>query len=525
MTEPSQVPVSKSLVLVNSACQVLTHVLNISVLFWLNQYLIKRLPTEEYALYPLVIVPLQFVPVLSNVLTGGLSRFTVEAYARGDDGRIRQIVSTMMPLMAIGSALILLLGAFFTWYAGPLLDIDADQVSSARHMLTLLFCGAAIKLLLSPLSVGPYVRQKFFLQSVVSLGTQILRLAILAVLLYGHSTRVTWVVLSTVVAETIGQFGTVLISKRLVPALGFSRAAIDWSSARRLTSFGVWNSVQQVSALIRRQADVFILTHLATKTDVASFYLGGLVFAQIQRATILALGPIAPPLVALHTRGDARSIASVYTRGGKWGLWVVGAIGPALIIYRSELVRLYVGAERYADYVDTATVLGILTLVPMVRFGNLMLGQIAAATEKVKKAALYGLFVQCTNLAITFWLVGHLGMGAVGSALATLIAACTIQPILNWRLGREIAGVDFTDWLRSTMLPGLMPALIASLAWIGLAALVAPKSWLGVGLCFLGGLTVYGLILVAFAFDQADRDDVRRLVGKIKKLLGMVFAS
>ncbi len=525
MAKEQHVPVSKGLVLVNSACQVLTHVLNISVLVWLNQYLIRRLPTEEYALYPLVIVPLQFVPVLTNVLTGGLSRFTVEAYARGDESRIRQIVSTMMPLMAIGSAVVVMLGALFIWLAQPILDIESDQVDAARGMLLLLFAGAVVKLMLSPLSVGPFVRQKFFLTSVVSLATQVLRLAILAALLYGHSTRVTWVVVSTVVAETFGQIATVMVSQRLVPALRFRRRDIDWSSARRLTSFGLWNSVQQVSALIRRQADVIILTHLATKTDVAAFYLGGLVFAQIQRMTVLALGPIAPPLVALYARGDKRGLAAIYMRGGKWGLWVAGALAPALIVYRDELVHLYVGAAKYADYVDTATVLGVLTLVPLVRFGNLMLGQIASATEKVRKAALYGLFVQTTNLGITFYLVGFLGLGAVGSALATLIAACTIQPVLNWRLGREIAGVEFGDWLRRTMVPGLLPALAGSAAWLLLRWFIEPSSWLEIGLCFFCGLAVYALVLVAFAFDGEDREDARRVTRKIRQLMGAMLGS
>ena len=513
------VPISKGLILFNSGCQVLTHVLNLFVLVWVNQFLIRRLSTEEYSLYPLVILPLQFVPILTNVLTGGLARFSVEAYSKGDNRRITEIVSTMTPLMLGAGVLLMVLQQALSIKIDVLLDIDKDQVADARTMLFLLFCAASFKIMLSPQSVGLYVRQKFYLQSAVNFGGQIVRLSILAALLYGHSTRVLWVVVSTVISEVLVQIAMVWISKKQVPALKFRFDHIVWKSAKGLTSFGIWNSVQQISQLIRKQADILILSHFATKTDVAAFFLGSLVFNQMQRFTNLGITPLAPPLVALHAKGDKKGIAGIYLRGGRFGLWIALMIAPALIIYRRELVQLYVGPEKYFDYVDSATIMALLMLVPILRFGNVMLGQIAPATNKIRPAALVGITLQSINLLLTFYFVGYLGMGAVGSALATVIAVTTLQPLLSWPLGRQLAGVGFGQWLRKTMWPGLRPGLCAALVWVLAKALINPTGWLELSICVSLGLAVYLIVLVFFCFEQEDKDDFRQVSRKIRQLL------
>ena len=52
--EHKHVAVSKKLVAINSASQVVARVLNITVLLWAYQYLLKRIPAEEFAILPIV---------------------------------------------------------------------------------------------------------------------------------------------------------------------------------------------------------------------------------------------------------------------------------------------------------------------------------------------------------------------------------------------------------------------------------------------------------------------------------------
>ena len=95
----TQVEISKKLVLINSASSLVTRVLNISVLIWLQQYLLKRITPEEYSLLPVIYSVMMFAPLITTILTGGLGRYIVVAYAKHDDNRVTQIVSTMFPIL------------------------------------------------------------------------------------------------------------------------------------------------------------------------------------------------------------------------------------------------------------------------------------------------------------------------------------------------------------------------------------------------------------------------------------------
>ena len=98
----TEVVISKRLVFVNSLSGVAAKVLNLGVLIWLQQYLLRRISAEEYSLYPVLISLIVFLPPATSVLTGGLTRYIVEAYAKGDERRVTQITSTMSILFIIG---------------------------------------------------------------------------------------------------------------------------------------------------------------------------------------------------------------------------------------------------------------------------------------------------------------------------------------------------------------------------------------------------------------------------------------
>lgn len=76
---PSRVEISKKLVLINSASSLVTRMLSISVLIWLQQYLLKRITPEEYSLLPVLYSVMMFAPLVTTVLTAGLGRYIVEA--------------------------------------------------------------------------------------------------------------------------------------------------------------------------------------------------------------------------------------------------------------------------------------------------------------------------------------------------------------------------------------------------------------------------------------------------------------
>ncbi len=508
----TKVEISKRLILINSASSVATQVVNISVLVWLHQYLLRRISPEEYSLYPVLMAVMVFVPLLTVILTSGLGRYIVEAYAKGDEQGVTQIVSIMFPLL-LGAGMILLpLGWTFAWYVDRVLTIAPDRVWDARIMLGLLMLSAAIRLPFAPFGVGLYVRQKFVLLNCVRLCTQLLRIALLFILLFGISTRVLWVVVASVSANLCSLFVTVTISRCLVPALKFRPSQIRWPVAKEITSFGGWRFLGTIAENIRLAADPIILNKLATPLDVTCFHLGSIPMRQITGMSSAVTGPLNPQLVAMHASGDTRRLRNTYLRGNRYALWAVLFLAVPLMVYGREIINLWVGSK----YLTAAVVMPLLLAQYPFIYANKFMGNIAVAMARIRSVILRGCLVQVVNLLLTLYLVGVRGMGAVGSALATFLTMTFIWPIVTYAFALRLVDVRFSKWIRETIWPGWLPALAAAFVCILLKVIVKPSSLLSLAGCAACGSLCYVAVLLAFCLQQEDRRDLRRVMARIK---------
>lgn len=514
-TKSRRVEISKRLVLINSASSLVTRLLSISVLIWLQQYLLKRITPEEYSLLPVLYSVMMFAPLITTILTGGLGRYIVEAYAKHDDERVTQIVSTMFPILCAAGIVFLAAGLTFAWYIDDILTIAPERLWEARVMTALLMFSAAKSLPLSPFTVGFFVRQQFVLQNLIDVGIEVLRLSILFTLLFGVSTRVLWVVTASVCAGFFGQTINLVISRHLVPSLRFRPSHIHWPIAKELTSFGGWSFVAQLATAIRTSADAIILNKLATPLDVTCFNLGFLPMKHTQYTVSALRGPLQPGLIALVATGDTERLGRLYLKGGRFGLWGIQLLVLPLVIFSRELVSLYVGSE----FTEAAVVISLLLATLPIAYVHMMTPDFANATGQMKPWAVRLAILHFTNLALTFYLVGSLRMGATGSALATFVSSLLIVPCILWPFGLGLAGVTWRVWFRKALIPGLMPALPATVFWVLSRWIAAPASWVALGTSVVPGVLLYSLVLVRFCLQEEDKNYARLIWQRILKSL------
>lgn len=509
-----RVPISKRLVLINAASNVLTHAIRVGVLLWMLRYLlaVKKIPVDEYAIYVVATAIMQFMPLLTVVLTAGVGRYVTEAYAREDDRAVTEIVSTMGVLHLAAGLFVLLVGGVFAWYVDKVLDVAPELLWDARLIMGLLMCMSSLHVMTIPWGVGFFVRQKFALLNVLNLGREILRAAFLFVLLFAVSTRVVWLAAAQVGAWVCWIAVATVISRRLVPSLRFRLSAIRWDRARELTSFGAWSFIGQIADKIRTSADPLILNKLATAVDVASFHIGSLAFSQVHEGAMLVTGPLVPAFTAMHAKGQTERLRNAYLRGGRYALWSSLSVAVPLIIYREEVVGLYLMGE----YPQAATVMGLLLTIFIPAYGNNMVFHIAIARGQIGSLMRRSLFIQLLNLGLTFCLVWGLGMGAVGSALSTAVVFWGIYPFLMWPVGWRLAEVSAKEWVQKALLPGLLPAALGAAVWYALRILMTPPDWGWLALCTVGGGVVYVVVLWVFAMQSPDRADLRRIVAGVR---------
>ncbi len=510
--------VSRRRIIVNCASAVTESIFNVAVLFWLNQYLVKRISPEEYSLYPVLASVMVFVPFLSTVLTSGLGRYLAEAHAQQDDRRITQIISTMFPLLLGVSVALLAAGLAFTLHVDRVLTISPGRVSTARFMMFLLFFEVFVRLTLAPFTCGLYVMQRFVLLNTLSVCNVIVRSVLLVGLLFSAGPAVLWLVVATVTADVSTVLITTAISVRLLPALRFRLSEIRWELVGVLTSFGFWNMVMFLAYLIRKSADPLVLNKLATPRDVTSFYLGNLPDNQIETLTQKAMVPLLPAMIAFHAKGQQESMRSVYVRGGRYSLWAVLFFVVPLLVYREDFWSLYLG-ETYALYRDASAVMALLFARYWLSSPNDMVYKVAHAKGEVRPIAVRCIMTALFNLALTLFLVGFLKMGAVGSAAGTLLAILIWEPLVFWPYGLRLVGVCFAEWARETIWPGILPAVTSGVFMLGVRGLLVPHNWLGLVAEMGVGCSVYLMVLVFFCLKQDEAQTLLQIVARGREML------
>jgi len=513
-----KITISKGLVGINSISSVGAMLLNSLITIWLQQYLLNRVSPEEYSLIAVLGALMIVMPLFSTILTSSISRFIIEAFSNNDSQKVTQIVSTIFPFLFTLSVIIALLGYFTVRYINKILVIDPAQLFTARIMLSIMLFSFVLRLLLAPFSIGLYVQQKIVILKMINIGTILLRIMLLAILLLNISTSVIWVVASSTISELIGLFLITYISCNQIPELRYRRKEFRRSLVKPLLAFGWWNSIGQLGSIIRSALDPIILNRYATSVDVTVFYLGSLADRLIRRITSVGISPILPQLTAMHANNQKERIAKIFLRLGRFSVWVTFFMIGYLFVYGKEIFQIYL-KTNYTIYSSASTVMLLLIGYLPMAYCITGLNYIVVATAKNKAYMIITALSQLLNLAITFYLVVFLKMGAVGSAAATLITGTIVTLFAYLPLSFKIIDVTLKQLFTETIIPGFIPGLFSIAIWFALREMIHPSNLLELFYSFLPGAGLYILVLLRWSLRPEDRRDFEQIAKRIKRLI------
>lgn len=516
----SGVIISKKLVIINSISTVAARCIQLTVLLWASRYLIQHVDREEFKLVPVVQSIVTLLPLFTSVLTGGCARFLVDAYAKHQYERVTQIASTMFVILLITSLVVVAIGAVFTWHVGDILTILPERVRDAQIMFVLMLLTFACRLPVLPLGTGFLIRQKYTLTSIGLLVGETFNLIVLASLFYFFGPRVIWLTASTALSTMIQLASTTYFSMRLVPELKFRWSAVDFSSARQLISYGGWNSVSILGGFIRERADVMLLNEIATAVDVTSFYFGSIADNQIRRLAVIASTPLLPAVQAMYAINDQRRITNTFIRGGRYALWFSLLAATPLSIFVAEVYDLYLG-HASAMLAQTPIVTVILFAQYPWIFATTMTSRLAAASRDIKPFAILIISQHLTNLVLTVFILKYLQMGAIGSALATLIVTVAFYTAILGPFGIRLSQTPTNRFWKELVRPGLLPCLCCAVVCLLIRFTLHPQRLVPVAAACAAGILVYLVVLIVFC----TRPDERQSLARLKATLLRPFAK
>lgn len=483
---------SKKHFAINTLASFGSRLISITVLIWVQQFLIKRIPIEEYSLLPVVYSLLLLLPFFTFILSGGIRRYLVDAYASHRDDRITKIVSSMFPFFLLGGGVLLLVGALLSWKIDFILIIDSQYVDMARLMLMLVVILEVVRLITRVFSNGLYVKQRFVLESIIRISCELFRITLIFVFLFGFSISVLSVVAATVISGLTEIFIVLYVSFKVLPEQKIKNISIDWDLVKKLLSFGGWTSLYGFSQTVRKAADPFILNRLSTPLDVACFHLGSLVPSRIEllvnQSFMSSIGPI---IIGLNAQEKEEKLKNIYFRVGRFLLWGLLLVILPFMVHYEQITILYVGGE----YSSAGLVLLILLATYPFVYGTIIERVIAAAKKRMRSLALREVLSATLNLSLTLLFVGWYEMGAIGSALATFLIYGIGSVVIFMPFGKAMMRVTWAEIWYEIFKPGLIPFFTALLTMKIILIFISAQTWIAIAInSFFGGL-VYLMVL------------------------------
>ena len=507
---------NSSRLIVNATASILVEILGMSVLLWVNQYLLRRISPEEYALIPIVTALMFFAEFFRIIFSRGMGRFMVEQDARGDSDGVTRITSSMLPVLLGVAGFVGLMGALAIWKIDRVITVDPDQIADARLMLGLLVATFCLGIASTPLASGLYVKLRLVEHHLIDLAMELLRIGLLLGLLFGVGAQAKWVIVAGSTAGICGILIRLAVTRRILPAAHFRWQSVSGPTMRTLLSFSLWTSVQSLTTFVQRGAPALLLNRYSSAIDVASFHIGNLPNLQIQKLIQAASVASTQELTTLYAREGEAALRPLYYRGGRYYLWGSLFLLPPLIAYARELMLLYAGET----YWQAAIVLALVLAIHPFSGGGAMYQRFAYAVGRIRAYNSYSIALSVAGLALMYLFVAVFDMGAVGAALGLAAGFALVHVLLLWPMGLRMVQGNWRSFLSETLLRGLTPFLLTLLGCLGLAQAVDINSWLRFALGCLFAAGLYALIL-GLCLDAADRALIgRKLAGLRVRLRG-----
>ena len=508
--------VSKRLMVINSASSVISKLLNATVLLWSYQYLLRRIPPEEFSILPVVMAVMVFAPLFFSFFTGGISRHVVEAYARDDFEGVTRVVSSIVPLLAAGTLIFLAVGLPFSFNIEDVLNVAPQMVDEAHLMVAMLVISFSGQMLASPWVTGFHVRQRFVELNLLGVGRDLARMCLMLVLLLAFGPQVILVVTATVIAEGLHSVVIFVRGRQMVREIRFRPAFYDGRQARALVSFGMWTTVGRLGSVMYINAATIVLNILGSPVDVTAYHIGSTIFRQVETLIGLAALPLQPVMTAMHAREERARLASVVLRGGRYALWVAMAVATPLIVYADAFIMLYVGPQFW----QAAVVIILFMVTFTFTKPTQLLSMMAMAIGRVREFFLPAFLFQLLGLGLMLLFVSFTEADAIAVTLSLTVTVVASQLLFFWGLCLRLTNVPSSEFILRVLLPGHLPAVASAAIWVILKLAVRPESWGALLACVSAGGLAYLFALFRFGLSAAEKHDVGLAMGKIRRRLG-----
>lgn len=498
--------ISKKILARNVVWNVAGTVSEAAVAFLIAPYLVRELGATTYGIWLVIGSLVTYFGLLDLGVRGSVGRFLALHRAQGDRQQANATISTAMAICCVAGLVVMLtsIGAQSLFF--QLFDVPPDLVSQTRIALELIFLSLALVFPFNLFDGILWSEQRFDIINAIDIPANVLR-SFLCYLIVRQGYGISGLASVTVAVLVVVAILKAYFGFRNDPHLRISLSDINRRTASDLISYGSTRLLMTVARLSRLQLTNIVIGSAMSLATVTLYSIGRRLIDYSESAVASATGVIVPLATTLQAHGDDNRQKTLFVQGGKYTSALAFCFLGFFISLGRTFILLWMGPQ-FAVAGDLMMILAVGEILPLCQLTttNILLG-----IDKHRFLALFMIAEACLLLTCGYIFSSSSSLIPFCYAAATL--GTIFRGIMITVYGCRTLDVSIYTYLRSTLLPGFVCAILPSLAMTLLVQQFPPSRWV----IFFAYCSLYAILCGIACSTLLGKETLRSLKSKVQE--------
>lgn len=489
--------------------------ISLFISFFFTPYLLGVVGKEAYSFFPLTNNFISYTSILTTAVGSMAARFIIMEFYGGNMEKAKVYFNTVFVSYICLSVLFSLLAFALVLNLESVLNIPAELVSEVKILFSLTFFCMIVSLPLGIFSVGLSVKNRNDIASRLSVIQNMIRVGFILGLFYLFQPTIVYIGLAGCVSMIIGLCYSIYYKIRFLPEIPINpRKYFDVKAVWTLVSSGIWNSFNQLSAILLNQVDLLICNIFINASATGELAIAKTCPVMIDSIMNMVAGAFMSKYNILLAKGKMDALVHEIKKAMKVTSTFIGIPLGMLLVFGEEFFSLWVPTvDAHRIYL-----ISCLTIGPMIIGASIypIFGTYTITNKlKVPSIVLFG--AGSLNLAVIYIVLKTTDLGMWAIPIVSAIQYSIRHSTFSIIYGARSIGQKWWAFY-PVLFRGLMGELIVLMIGFAAKFIHSPNTWL-MFIVEIGIVSVLALIAnTFFSFNKSERKYIFSIIeSKIKR--------
>lgn len=387
---------------------------NVAVGIFLSPFIVHRLGDAAFGIWVLIFSITGYYGIFDLGIRSAIIRYVSKFHATGEVEELAKVVNTNLFMHTCTCVASMTVTIVLSLYVDRFFKIPPEFHSAARWLLLMTGASVAVGFPLGVIGGILEGLQRYYIQSWMNIGSNLLRAVLIVVALRRGGGLVT-IAIITVALGTLAQLIRAIIAMRLV-RVPLGLRYVKWTTFNTVVRYSSVTFVLLIATRLKFKSDEIVIGAMMSAAAITYFNIGARI-VDYAGSVITALAQIFVPMAsASEATGDMDRLRKIFVAGNRFCALTIFPICVTLIILGKSLIEVWMGKKYVAV---SYPVLVVMILPCTVLWAQGASARLLIGIGKHRSWAVVTIVEGISNVILSVLLVRPFGI--VGDAWGTAI--------------------------------------------------------------------------------------------------------